>query len=284
MGLGRRNQVFYQMAQEAAPLTLVIAGANGGLGYAFLHLLLGVTAAQRGIQNLPLPAETDTSLLPLLPPIRRIYALHRHPAPDLHTDAQTDPRIIPLQIDLSDDQALKQLHHHIEGPVHGIINATGLLHNTDFTPEKRLQEVQRETLEANFTANAINHILLIEALLPKLNRHGALLLASLSARVGSIEDNQLGGWYAYRASKAALNQLVRTTAIELKRLNPASICVALHPGTTDTSLSKPFQTRLAKDKLFSPEFAAGALLKVIAHLSPHESGRFFAWDGKQIPW
>ncbi len=102
--------------------------------------------------------------------------------------------------------------------------------------------------------------------------------------MGSIDDNRLGGWYGYRASKAAQNMLTKTMAIELRRLNPSIICVALHPGTVDTDLSRPFQRHVPKDKLFSPEQAAKQLLQVIAGLDSDDNGGFFAWDGKPIAW
>lgn len=108
--------------------------------------------------------------------------------------------------------------------------------------------------------------------------------ASLSARVGSISDNQLGGWYAYRASKAAQNMLLRTFAIEWRRLNRQGCCLLLHPGTTDTGLSKPFQARVPEGKLFTPDFVAERLLTVIAEHGPEDSGQFYAWDGQPIPW
>ncbi|WP_312845184.1 hypothetical protein [Vreelandella populi] len=110
------------------------------------------------------------------------------------------------------------------------------------------------------------------------------MIASLSARVGSIADNNLGGWYSYRASKAAHNMLLKTAAIELKRLNPTSIVLCLHPGTTDTPLSKPFQARVPSEKLFTPDFTAGQLLAVINKRTPEDSGSFWDWAGKRIEW
>ena len=112
----------------------------------------------------------------------------------------------------------------------------------------------------------------------------AAVFASLSARVGSIGDNRLGGWYAYRAAKAAQNQFMRTFAIELRRANPAAACLLLHPGTVDTPLSRPFQSGVEPGRLFAPELAAGHLLAVIASATPADSGRFLAWDGQAIPW
>jgi len=110
------------------------------------------------------------------------------------------------------------------------------------------------------------------------------VFASLSARVGSISDNRLGGWYGYRAAKAAQNQFLKTMAIELARLNPSSIVLALHPGTTDTALSRPFQAGVAAEKLFTTEFVATRLLQLIADATPADSGSFVAWDGQTIAW
>lgn len=119
--------------------------------------------------------------------------------------------------------------------------------------------------------------------LPLLARDRKSVFAALSARVGSISDNQLGGWHAYRASKAALNMLLRTFAIELARRNPRAVCVGLHPGTVDTGLSAPFQANVPEGKLFTPDFAAARLLEVVDRLKPDDSGHVFAWDGQLIP-
>ena len=108
------------------------------------------------------------------------------------------------------------------------------------------------------------------------------IFAALSARVGSISDNQLGGWYAYRASKAALNMIIKTAAIEVRRRNPHAIVVGLHPGTVDSDLSKPFQGNVPEGKLFTPDFAAGKLLTVLEGLAPAQTGRCFGWDGEEI--
>ena len=134
-----------------------------------------------------------------------------------------------------------------------------------------------------FAVNAIGPALVAKHFLPLLPRHGRSVFASISARVGSIEDNRLGGWYSYRASKAALNMLLKTYSIELKRRAPSAICVGLHPGTVDTALSKPFQGGVAPGKLFSPTQSAAYLLRVIDGLTPADNGAVFAWDGSQIP-
>lgn len=165
-----------------------------------------------------------------------------------------------------------------------VIVATGLLHQNDTGPEKTFRNLSPDFLQRVMWVNAHGPILLLSRLLTELERNSVTQIGVLSARVGSIEDNQLGGWYSYRASKAALNQLLKTLAIELKRTHKGVQILSLHPGTTDTQLSKPFQARVPEHKLFSPDFAAGALLDVMASYSDKESGLFLDWDGQPIPW
>lgn len=168
------------------------------------------------------------------------------------------------------------------GDVRLAINAAGFLWDTDRMPEKSLRDLDPEALRHSFAINAVGPALLMKHVLPLLPRRGKAVFASLSARVGGIGDNRLGGWYGYRASKAALNQFVRTAAIETARRRPDAICVALHPGTVATRLSKPF----AKDGLDvrPPETAAADILAVIDGLRPADSGGFFDQTGAPIPW
>jgi NAD(P)-dependent dehydrogenase (short-subunit alcohol dehydrogenase family) len=133
-----------------------------------------------------------------------------------------------------------------------------------------------------FAINAAGPAQIARLLLPAMPRDRRTLFAALSARVGSISDNRLGGWHSYRASKAALNMLIRCLAIEQARSHPQAVCVALHPGTVDTGLSKPFQAGVKPDQLFAPAKAAGHLLAVLDALAPSQSGRLFAWDGKEL--
>lgn len=164
-----------------------------------------------------------------------------------------------------------------------IILATGLLHDGQRGPEKALRDLDGEWLARQYAVNAIGPALVAKHFLPTMKKDsGIVRFAALSARVGSISDNRLGGWYGYRASKAALNQLVRGLAIEYRRTNERSIVVALHPGTVDTKLSKPFQGNVPQGKLFSPGRAALQLLDVLDDLKPGDSGRIFAWDGEEI--
>ena len=167
-----------------------------------------------------------------------------------------------------------------------ILVATGRLQDACWSvlPEKSWRALDAGALQAMFAVNTIGPALVAKHFLPLLRRGTRGVFAALSARVGSIEDNHLGGWYGYRASKAALNMMVRTLAIELSRRNPDAVCVALHPGTVDTPLSAPFQRGVRPEKLFAPETAAEHLLRVIAELSPADSGKLLAWDGSAVPF
>ena len=167
-------------------------------------------------------------------------------------------------------------------PLDLVLVTTGILHETNLRPEKSLRELSFEKFQRLFAVNTIVPALVAKHFLPRLNRDTPSFFATLSARVGSIGDNKLGGWYGYRASKAALNQFVRTAAVELKRRKPLAICVALHPGTVESKLSAPFaksglEVRSAKD-------AASQLLTVLDGLTPADSGQFFDYCGRRLPW
>jgi NAD(P)-dependent dehydrogenase (short-subunit alcohol dehydrogenase family) len=163
-----------------------------------------------------------------------------------------------------------------------IVVATGLLHDAEHGPEKSMAALDAGWLARNFAVNAIGPALVAKHFIPLLPKGERGVFAALSARVGSISDNRLGGWYGYRASKAALNQLIRTLAIETKRLNDRAIVVGLHPGTVDTRLSKPFQANVAPGQLFDSARAAVQLLDVIDELGVKDSGSILAWDGATI--
>lgn len=169
-----------------------------------------------------------------------------------------------------------------QGPLDLIIVCNGLLHGADIMPEKSLKELSAEKFHRVFEANTIVPALIAKHFIPMLNNQTPSVFAALSARVGSISDNQLGGWYAYRASKAALNMIIKNAAIETARFNKQAIIVGLHPGTVDTNLSKPFQKGIPQNKLFSPEECALNLLNVMNALTPAQSGKCFAWDGQEI--
>ena len=149
-------------------------------------------------------------------------------------------------------------------------------------PEKSLRDIDGAALDRLFRINATGPAVVMRHFLPLLAKDRRSVFAALSARVGSIGDNRLGGWVGYRASKAALNQVIRTLAIELGRTDPHAVLVGLHPGTVDTPLSTPFQRNVDAGRLFSPEQAAGLLLDVIAGLAPGDSGHCLDWAGKRI--
>lgn len=195
-------------------------------------------------------------------------------------------RITLIDCDARDEAALAALTSEVGDAcdhLHLVVSTLGILHQDGAKPEKSLLQLDLDSLQASFTTNAFAPILLLKHLLPLLRTQPATF-AALSARVGSIGDNRLGGWYGYRASKAALNQLLHTASIELKRLNPAATVLALHPGTTDTDLSRPFQANVPEGKLFDPAFAARCILELIERHGPADSGGFWGWDGKPIVW
>jgi len=235
-----------------------VFGVSGGLGRAFVDLLA-------------------TS-----PNVARVAAFSR-------SDAACDhPKVRSSHVDLEREDSLAAAAETAAGiadEYHLVILATGVLHDgAGLRPEKTWGALDGVALERAFQVNSIGPALIAKHFLPMMARGRKSVFAALSARVGSIEDNHLGGWYAYRASKAALNMLIKTLSIELARRNPDAICVALHPGTVDTALSKPFQGGVSSGKLFSPPQAAGQLLGVLDRLTPEDSGRLFAWDGQRLPF
>jgi NAD(P)-dependent dehydrogenase (short-subunit alcohol dehydrogenase family) len=247
------DTTFYQV-----PFNVVLAGSSGAIGQAFLAQLLA------------------------LPNTQRVYSLSRSSQP-IHSDA----RVHSIQCDLNKDDDLQALSNQLKADsasINLLINATGLLHSESIRPEKALSQLKRSSLEASFAVNAFAPILLIQAVLPCLDKQRAAWIASLSARVGSIEDNRLGGWFSYRAAKAAQNQLFKTASIELKRSHPLATCLQLHPGTVDSNLSAPFQSGVANGKLFTPQQSAAYLLAVIASKSPTDTGTFWDWNNVAIAW
>ncbi len=197
----------------------------------------------------------------------------------LEEEGETVHRLSRPEIDLLDEATIAAAAKRVGAPSLVIV-ATGLLHEEARGPEKAITDLDPAWLARQYAVNAIGPALVAKHFLPVMPRSGRSVFAVLSARVGSISDNRLGGWYGYRAAKAALNQLVRTLAIEDKRRNDRGIVVALHPGTVDTRLSKPFQS--AGRDLFKPDRAAVQLLDVIDGLKPQDSGKLFAWDGAEI--
>lgn len=192
---------------------------------------------------------------------------------------QSDP---PL--DLGDDRSIEATAAAVvpAAPFDLIFVATGLLHGDGVAPEKSYRSIDGAAFNRLFRINATGPALVMRHFLPLLATDRRAVMAVLSARVGSIGDNRLGGWVGYRASKAALNQIVRTVAIELGRTRPRAILVALHPGTVDTALSTPFQRNVAPGRLFTPSTAAAHLLGVTDRLGTADSGGCFDWAGDRI--
>ena len=182
------------------------------------------------------------------------------------------------EVSISKAAALATAH----GPLDLVLVATGVLHEGAIQPEKSLRTLSAEQFLHLFEANTIFPALAVKHFLPKLDRHKRAVFAALSARVGSISDNRLGGWYAYRASKAALNMVIKNASIEMARRYKHTLVVGLHPGTVDSRLSQPFQKHVPKEKLFTPDFSAQKLLEVLDNLDSGDSGKCFAWDGKEI--
>ena len=165
-----------------------------------------------------------------------------------------------------------------------IIICTGLLHNEDITPEKSLDKLDPDAMRAVFDVNLVIPALWLAALVKPLRRTEGSVIAVLSARVGSIADNRLGGWYSYRASKAALNMFLKSAAIEYSRRSPGIKLVSFHPGTTDTYLSSPFQANVSEEALFTPDFVADRLVKLLDEVQPDGQLSFLDWAGIEIPW
>jgi NAD(P)-dependent dehydrogenase (short-subunit alcohol dehydrogenase family) len=254
-----------ELASFEQPLTAFVTGAGRGIGLEFVRQLAAGGQA------------------------RRIWAGCRGPASAALGElaaAMDTVRILPL--DVVDETALAAAARTVATeavPLNLVINCAGFLHRPDGPqPERRLSEVRADWLLESFAVNGAGPLLLAKHLEPLLPRRQRAVFASLSARVGSIGDNRLGGWYAYRGAKAAQNMYLRTLSIELARRARGSICVALHPGTTDTDLSAPFQGRVPSHKLFSPRRTVEQLLRVIDGLVPADNGGFYAWNGDPIPW
>ena len=238
----------------------VVTGASGGIGAAVVEQLHERTAGT-------------------------VYACCRDPSKVSSLD-----RVRPVPLDVRDDASIAALPDTVGDRVDALWNVGGVLHEGDRGPERSLDAVDREWLLKSVDVNCAGPILVTKALRKALNagRRGganarpASVVANLSARVGSISDNGLGGWYSYRLSKAALNQATVTCARELRRQR--TICVALHPGTTDTGLSKPFQARVAPEKLFPVEFTASQLLDIVDGLEVEDTGRFIDWAGIDVEY
>ncbi len=238
------------LSSFGSPVRAVVIGASGAIGGAVVDML----------------AECSQ--------VESVLAFSRTPYP--HTSSKVTSR----PIDILDEASIATALAGVERVDLAIV-ATGRLHEpAGMRPEKSWRSLDKSALIESFAINAVGPALAAKHVLPLLPREGKAVFAALSARVGSISDNRLGGWYGYRASKAALNQLIRTLSIELARQRKDAVCVGLHPGTVDSALSRPFQT--SARKLFTPVFAAERLLAVIDGLDPTRSGQLLAWDGSTI--
>jgi len=244
----------------------LIVGASQGIGLGFVKKLLN----QR--KN------------------RRIYATYRRreSATELMELASAYPdRLNCLAMDITDEAQIEAVIAEIQAQtdkLHYVVNCVGILHEGSLQPEKSLRQIKAENLMRYFQVNSFGSVLLAKHLLPLFRHSDRSIFASISAKIGSIGDNRLGGWYGYRASKAALNMLMRTVSIEYSRKSPNTIVVTLHPGTTDTCLSQPFQKNVPTEKLFSVERTVNQLFAVLDKLEEKDSGQFFAWDGSRLPW
>jgi NAD(P)-dependent dehydrogenase (short-subunit alcohol dehydrogenase family) len=236
-----------------APSHALVIGASGGIGAALAALLCDDPCIESVVAT----------------SYRGTVAAHQ--------------KIVPHTLDLSDEASIASLADQISPP-NLVIIATGLLHDDEHKPEKSWRALKPDTMARAFAINSIGPALVAKHILPLMPRTGKCVFAVLSARVGSISDNKSGGWHSYRASKAALNQIIRTLSIEWTMKNHDSLCVALHPGTVATALSQPFQSNVQADKLFTPEKSARCLLGVIDELDGADTGGFFAWDGSKIPF
>ena len=221
--------------------------------------------------------------------VTELFATCRDPAhaDDLQTLARNDSRVRPLTLDLTDEASIARAASTVAATgsdLHLLVNCAGLLHDGDMQPEKRLADVTPETLRRSFEVNASGPLLVAKHFQPLFRHKARAVFASLSARVGSITDNRLGGWYAYRGAKAAQNMFTRTLAIEFARTARSTVVLALHPGTTDTGLSRPFQANVEPDWLFPPAYTVHALLRVIDGAGADAHGAFLAFDGERLPW
>ena len=212
--------------------------------------------------------------------------LKLYPQAVIHTFSRHDEeRDNHHVIDYADEKTIESAAHNASQnkPFDLIVVATGILKiEPDIEPEKSLRDLSAQKFETIFAANTIFPALIAKHFLSHLNKESRAVFAVLSARVGSISDNRLGGWYAYRSSKSALNMIIKNASIEIGRRLPHAIIVSLHPGTVDSNLSKPFQGQVSKDKLFTPEYSAKKLIDVVNQLTPSDSGKCFAWDGQEI--
>ncbi|MGE6451256.1 SDR family oxidoreductase [Shewanella baltica] len=211
-------------------------------------------------------------------PNATVHATYRHHLPnDMQNNIQWHA------LDVTNEAEIKQLSEQLT-ELDWLINCVGILHTQDKGPEKSLQSLDLAFFQHNLTLNTLPSVMLAKHFCHALKQSDSARFAVISAKVGSITDNRLGGWYSYRASKAALNMFLKTLSIEWQRTMKHCVVLSLHPGTTDTPLSQPFQQSVPKGKLFTPEYVANCLLPIIANATPAQTGCFFAYDGTELPW
>ncbi len=257
----------------------LVQGASRGLGLGFVEALLERDDTAQVIATSRDPAGSA--------PLRRLGERYGERLVALPLDVRRESTIAAAAERTREQTDRLHLLLNCAGTLHQRPEASGRRSRADddrLFPEKKLEDVRPEWLRQSFEVNAFGPLLVARHFLALLAHDERAVLGNLSARVGSLADNRAGGWYAYRASKAAQNMFTRTLALELRRRAPRAVCVALHPGTVDTELSAPFQGGVPPERLFPPRRAAGQLLAVIDRLGPDDSGRFLAWDGSPIPW
>jgi len=244
----------------------LIQGASRGIGLGFVRALLGNSRVANVVATCRDPAAAKA-----LQQLRE-----QHPK-----------KLSIVALDVADETSIARAAEAVAGQLDSLallVNTAGVLHEGEMAPEKKLEDVSLAHLEQSFRVNAFGPLLMARYFAPLLRHRERAVFASLSARVGSIGDNRLGGWYAYRGAKAAQNMFTRNLALEFRRRLKNLIVVALHPGTTDTGLSRPFQANVTPEKLFQVDYAVACLLNVIDGLEPDHSGGFYAYDGSEIPW
>lgn len=238
----------------------LVLGASGGLAQAIVNELM----ADAGI---------DT-----------VIAVSRNAAPEYFAHGPVTPMWIETEYSEPAMAAVVEQLQPFAGRITRVVICHGILHGDSLWPEKRLEDITAESLQTVFQANTVVPVLWLKLLHPLLKSKQRCVVAALSARVGSIGDNHLGGWYAYRSSKAALNMMLRTLSIEYGRRVKNVKIISFHPGTTDTALSKPFQASVPSDKLFTPEFVAERLCGIMADAEIDGQLSYLDWDNKAIPW
>lgn len=206
--------------------------------------------------------------------------------PLMELKSKFSDRLEVHQVDPTSEHEIKEFKEKVESSVNQIellINSVGFLHESSIGPERSLRDVSAEALKKYFEVNSVPHLILAKEFHSLFRHSTPSAFVAVSAKVGSIEDNSLGGWYGYRSSKAALNMFVKGISLEFERRGCKSLVLSVHPGTTVTELSKPF-TKNTPYKLHSPRETAENILKVIDQKSIEETGSFFSWDGEKIPW